>query len=269
MIKRLGVCLLVCAVWWSSGVVMAQEGGAEEAKPDINALLSQADKDATRGRYKRAVPLYKEALRANPYAYPAVYYNLAEISRALENYTEAAILYKRYLEVQPGAEDRKAVEANIKMCEKKIYQPGQLTVVVEGPDAPVLMVNGIPAGVKARTEMTLAAGKYEFVVRDNDYHTARSVVEVLPNSDREVKMTLKKRTFFGTLKVQVNVEGAAVFVDGEELGATPIEVAKLEAGKHLVEFKKDGYHRWIRRVEIGRDEEYLLEVNMQKLGEKP
>ncbi len=269
MMRVVGVALVALSLAW--GAVALADGGKKkgEEKVNVEALLLQADKDATRGRFKKAIPSYKKVLQNSPNAYPAVYFNLAEISRELKDYTEAALLYQRYLDLVPDAEDKVAVERRIKECERSLYKPGKLRVMLEGPETTLLIVNGIPAAEGNKIDLLLAPGKYTLVARATDHIAARSVVEVLASSDREVSMGLKKKTFYGQFAPKVEPEGAAIFIDGQQVGTVPVkEPIKLEAGKHFVEFKKDGYHRWIRNVVIERDEVFELEVNMQRQSKK-
>lgn len=246
-----------------------EKGSKEEEKPDVAELLAKADDNARRGRYKQAIPVYKQVLQQSPDAYPTVYFNLAEISYALKDVNEAAMLYQRYLDLTPDAPDKERVEKKIRECHKALTYKGKITLKVEGPPDPVVVLGGIPVATTPQVTLTLAAGKYELKVDAPDHIPVRSVLEVRDGDDKDLVVKLKAQTYFGTFTPTVNIEGAAVFVDGQQVGTTPMEPHKLPAGKHFVEFKKEGYHRWIRNIVVGRDEDYLLEVNMQKLGKGP
>lgn len=264
-----GCLSVVCVVGASGGPAFAEEEKAKgEEEESVSDLLTKADEDARQGRFKQAIPVYKEVLQRSPDSYPAVYYNLAEITRSKKQYSDAAMLYQRYLQVEPETPDRGEVEKRIDECLKALPKKGKLTITVQGPDDPLIIVDGIPVSSSEKVSLTLKPGKYEVIVKGTDFITRRTMLEVLNNDSKSYNIELKKMSFFGKLEVKVNVEGAEMSVDGKEVGQSPFEPLKLEAGKHFVELRKEGYHKWIRNVIIGRDEDFLLEVNMQKLVQK-
>ncbi len=272
------LCVTVLIVS-SSGSALAEEGGGggeskkdkavEGAKVDINKLLEEADDHARRGNFKQAIPIYKEVLQLRPSEYPAVYYNLAEINRSRKGYGEAAMLYKRYLEVSPEAGDKEEVLKHIAECLQNMPKTGKVNITVTGAEDPLIVVDGIPVSSSKSVELVLRPGKYTLSVSAEDYIPSKSSFEVLSGDDKGLDVALKAMTFFGMLEIKANVEGAEVLLDGKPAGKTPLEPVKLTAGKYFVEFKKDGYHRWIRNIVLGRDEVYLLNVTLQKMTANP
>ncbi len=259
------VQLGLCGLLWLAVVVPAYaEDSVDNSDERVEKLREKADTMARKSRFRKAVPLYKELLQLRPYDYPAVYYNLAEISRALENYNEAALLYRRYLQLDPEASDKRAIERAIKTCEKKLGKTANLNIEVVGPDELMVVINGMPLGDRTKTNLIVAEGKYKIKVTGVDFKSASKAVQIKAGDTKALRLELEKELFYGSLRVETNVEGAQVFVAGKEVGKTPLDAQKLEVGKQLIELKKEGYHRWVRNVIIGRNEEYLLEVSMQK-----
>jgi hypothetical protein len=69
--------------------------------------------------------------------------------------------------------------------------------------------------------------------------------------------------FVGTVVVNVNVEGAAVTVDGESVGSTPLATPiVLDAGRHTVVVRKDGYENVERPIEISAGTPSSLAVTL-------
>jgi hypothetical protein len=66
----------------------------------------------------------------------------------------------------------------------------------------------------------------------------------------------------GTLSVRANVDGAAVIVDGRNIGLTPIAPFSLRAGKHRLEIVRNGYDRQIRSVDIASNAATTLDVQL-------
>jgi formylglycine-generating enzyme required for sulfatase activity len=54
----------------------------------------------------------------------------------------------------------------------------------------------------------------------------------------------------GSISIESNVDGAMVFLDGQELGLTPFADAKLSAGEHRIEVAKEGYEFYQRSIQI-------------------
>lgn len=78
----------------------------------------------------------------------------------------------------------------------------------------------------------------------------------VPNGVRRVVAaeSNEPREFQGTLAVQTDPAGAAVFVDRKPVGETPLRLPALRAGAHLLWIERDGYQRWTRVVTVPADQ---------------
>lgn len=54
----------------------------------------------------------------------------------------------------------------------------------------------------------------------------------------------------GSLTVDSRPAGARVFVDGKQVGTTPLQVGTVHAGDHAVRLERDGYRPWSRSVRV-------------------
>jgi tetratricopeptide (TPR) repeat protein len=275
----LAVSITACGIFMATNPTPAnaQEDEVEEADgadgadeemsgAEIAAMLEEANSEARKRRYRKAIPLYKTVLQAAPAGNANVYFNLAEIKKFLEDCGEARILYRRYLELAPGSGDEAAVKKAINAC--PLAKIGKLKVEVEGAKDVVIILSDIPIATKPKADVEVKPGKYELIVRAEGFKTSRSQVEVLGGDDRTVSVKLEKRTFFGKLSVKVNVDGATVSVDDSETGVSPVEVQTLPAGKHNVLVRLEGYHDWVRNVVVGGGEDYKLSITLSKLEKK-
>lgn len=77
-----------------------------------------AQEDYAAGRYADALSKYQEAHRLFPM--PAFIFNMAQCQRLLEQPEEALALYRRYLEEEPKARNRKTVEGFISELEPAV-----------------------------------------------------------------------------------------------------------------------------------------------------
>lgn len=62
--------------------------------------------------------------------------------------------------------------------------------------------------------------------------------------------TVPSAEYFGTLAIESSPSGAAVFVDRQQVGQTPLELPRVRAGSHAVRLERDGYQRWTAAVNV-------------------
>ncbi|MBL8787870.1 MAG: PEGA domain-containing protein, partial [Deltaproteobacteria bacterium] len=60
-------------------------------------------------------------------------------------------------------------------------------------------------------------------------------------------------------------EGVQVYMDDVPVGVTPVKDIELDTGKrYLFRFEKEGYDRWVRYIEVYRDEVVELKPVMER-----
>ena len=69
-----------------------------------------------------------------------------------------------------------------------------------------------------------------------------------------------------TLSVSANVDGAAVLVDGKNVGETPLSDAVVSPGKHRISIEKEGYEPYRKRIRIDRGRAVSLFVDLSEAG---
>jgi serine/threonine-protein kinase len=70
--------------------------------------------------------------------------------------------------------------------------------------------------------------------------------------------------FVGALNVDSRPPGAKVFVDGKLAGTTPLQMAGLDAGEHVVRIERDGYRRWSSSVRVVASEQNRVTASLEK-----
>lgn len=133
-------CLLALAVLCGGGAAWAEppkkpaavsserEGAAKQAM----ALNDEAWALYEQGRYRAAIAKLEEAVRLDPGGKDLVY-NLALIHEKLARFDEAAVHYKRYLEMETDPKAKGRVQAIVKRLEGAQREEG----VTPAPGAPV------------------------------------------------------------------------------------------------------------------------------------
>jgi TolB-like protein len=77
------------------------------------------------------------------------------------------------------------------------------------------------------------------------------------------------------IKLQSNVNGATVIMDGRELGTTPLApIMDIVPGKHTLKVSKDGYMPWESTIDLSAGEtttlsSNLVEIGKERVAEKP
>lgn len=77
------------------------------------------------------------------------------------------------------------------------------------------------------------------------------------------------RQFYGSLRVESEPVGAAVFVNRELVGETPITLNELRAGSRAVWVESDGYQRWSAGVLVPADKQTRISVKLQRDPREP
>ncbi len=83
--------------------------------------------------------------------------------------------------------------------------------------------------------------------------------------DRGGEFVFIPRMRVSVLEVKSEPEGADIYVNGEKVGKTPLEVDVYEFGKLKVELKLDGYFEYAGEVEVSEDY-HDLNVKLEKAG---
>jgi hypothetical protein len=59
--------------------------------------------------------------------------------------------------------------------------------------------------------------------------------------------------------------GAAVFINQQRVGNTPLQLPRLRAGSHVVWIERAGYERWSTAVLVGVDTPNAVSATLQPL----
>lgn len=102
---------------------------------------------------------------------------------------------------------------------------------------------------KGRVTVNVTIGMpHSYRISCEDYYPNDGVVEFTNQEKKEIKVNLEPN--FGWITVISKPSAADVFVDGKNIGKTPLENAKIKRGSHRVELKKTGYGSIVKLVKI-------------------
>jgi hypothetical protein len=55
-----------------------------------------------------------------------------------------------------------------------------------------------------------------------------------------------------------------VYIDGKQVGTTPLKLSAIEVGSHAVRLDHDGYNRWTSAVRIVAGEEMKVTASLER-----
>ncbi len=113
--------------------------------------------------------------------------------------------------------------------------PG-LVDVASTPEGATLWVDGVLAGETPLRDVELVPGSHTLRVEHKRYLPLEKTVEVTGAGQRQ-SLLVELEPAWALVAVQSEPAGAALFIDGEEQGLTPLEL-EVPAGKHRLIFKK-------------------------------
>lgn len=235
--------------------------------PDPFDLYDEATENASRGRYSAAIDLYLEVADLTP-DWIDVWYNLGEVSRVMEEYHDCAIFFRRYVLLAPDADDRSSVERTINDCEEEYEDPALLTITAEPAEA-TIYVNQVGLGEGLLESLPLPPDSYSIRIEADDWVPLEETISLGPAAEESLTFSLSRVVHYGTLQVNVNADGANIFIESELVGTSPLaEPISLVANeRYLVQSRLAGYYDWVRRIEILPDEEYVLDIELHPLEE--
>ena len=103
-------------------------------------------------------------------------------------------------------------------------------------------------GAAAESPAVLPMGEYDLVILKNGY-TEWSQHVTLDKDTLNVTAELQKDVQYGTLTVTADVDGAWVYINGEEYGVAPMQV-NLPYGSYHVTLEKSGYQDYKQTIQI-------------------
>ncbi|MFQ5790771.1 MAG: PEGA domain-containing protein [Acidobacteriota bacterium] len=72
-----------------------------------------------------------------------------------------------------------------------------------------------------------------------------------------------RRPTTGSLAVEANIQGVAVYLDGQPVGETPYRGTHVKIGRHEVRVEKEGYQPYLRHVQVRPGREVTLYASLR------
>ena len=108
-------------------------------------------------------------------------------------------------------------------------------------------VNNQSQGV-APVRVNLRGGQYAIRVQAAGHHEHNQTIQL--EHDTTVNAVLQPTAY--TLGISANVQGAVVYVDGNRIGVTPIQL-EADPGSHEIRIEAEGYHSYSETIRVTSD----------------
>ena len=237
------VCALCVAVLLIGVSWPAVAGDKEEAKQLFDAglkLMRLDDFAGASANFERSVALYPTQNSL---------FNLANCYKALQRYGDAIATVerlKRDFADKLKPEIKEAVERQRQEIESLVARltlqtvPADATIRIDGKD--------VGAG-PTLGPLLLGPGDHEIEAARPGHRSQRRTVKLVSGAGRIEKFVLEVET--GQVVVRANIAGAAVFVDGQQVGTTPLaEALSLSPGKHVLSLRAADHEDVERALEV-------------------
>jgi hypothetical protein len=239
--------LLAC----TSGLAVA--GEKEEAKQLFESGLKLMRVDDFAGAsadFERSIALYPTQNSL---------FNLANCYRALQRFGDAVETMQR-LERDFAGKLKPEIKASIERQLLEIQLLVASLTLETAPSDATITVDGKVVGTGPTLgPLLLAPGEHDIEVSRPDHRKLRRTLKLEPGVARTEKLVLELDT--GSLVVRANLAGAAVFVDGQPIGTTPLaNPVALTVGKHALALRAAEHEEIERTIELQAGERQVLDI---------
>ena len=220
-------------------------------------LFDQELYDAAIERFRRAHELYPA---------PANVYNIAKSYERLGASSLCAESFHSYLQLYEATHGRPAPDAvDVRNAIEKCRLGARIPLSIESdPPGATVYLDAMDKVVGQTPYSTNTdPGTYRIKLTMDGYVPFERTLQIRPGEPLKVVFKLEKFKAIGRLAVQANVVGAAIYVDGKNIGVTPFsDSISLSAGSHQVMVDKDDYSAYSSRVEIVANELFTVDATI-------
>jgi tetratricopeptide (TPR) repeat protein len=282
------VWMAICAL-----AMPLAHGQSADALKKAQAAFDQAQADYLQNKFEDAAHGFEAAYaaRAFPqfvYNVGAAYYMLAKTKSDAAAYEKAAAAYRKYLEAEPKATDRPAIEkaigvfdAEAKRLKDHPVTPGEgsaagsaapapaapsqevqqlgdakvrgLVVIESEPSNATIYLDDKRKGTFATTPWSgTLEGDHKVIIEKRGYTVVEKTISADPTKLFVLIGAMSQQSFLGWVEISSNVPGADIFIDDKSVGAmgrTPLS-QNIKPGKHTFWISTDGYDEYKQEVDV-------------------
>ncbi|NQT87034.1 PEGA domain-containing protein [bacterium] len=127
---------------------------------------------------------------------------------------------------------------------------GTISIESDPPGATVFIDNEME-GVTPLTDVKLSTGKHDLRLERKDYLDHAASIVVASGKGEPLHIALRPEAMTSVL-ITSKPEGAAVFIEGEYRGKTPLEIRDLAPGPHSLRVSSENFADWHEQVKLSQ-----------------
>jgi PEGA domain. len=238
---------VACASW------AAIAGDKEEAKQLFDAglrLMRLDDFAGATANFERSVALYPTQNSL---------FNLANCYKAMQRYGDALAVIERLKRDFAGKVKPEIKEA-VERQQQEIQSLGARLTLQTVPADATIRIDGKDVGRGPTLgPLLLGPGEHEIEATRPGHRSQRRSVKLVSGGGRTEKFVLEVEA--GQVVVRANIAGAAVFVDGRQVGITPLaDELSLPPGKHVLGVRAAEYEDAERAFAVQAGTRQVLDI---------
>ena len=257
-----------------AGVLILALPASSSAQSEATKLFEKAREQFDFGEFRRSLKTLKKALAQNPvkeeltriHLYMGL--NNAVIKRA----DKAREQFTKALWHDPGLVlDAEQFKPSLVEMFNQIKQSlrGELVVASKSEGARVLIDGKDVGGVgKVPFEIDLPLGQHllQVVSADKLARSEEKEIRIQPGEKLRIEPALIPVT--GSIQLDSTPPGATIILDGRPTDTAPAQL-EVSPGRHALRLTLDGYHDWVREVEVREGEVTDFKAALEELPPPP
>jgi hypothetical protein len=108
----------------------------------------------------------------------------------------------------------------------------------------------------------LANGIYKIECRQTNHETSQITKDITADMDGQVITLPAPRPIYGSLNVESSPSFCKLFIDGTEVGKTPVRINAILIGTHTLRFEKEGCAPLVKTIMIEEDQTLKLDEKL-------
>ena len=140
--------------------------------------------------------------------------------------------------------------------------------LTSSPAGAEVYLNDRPAGQTPLVMDSIRAGDYLARVELPGYQTWTRTIQINPNQTTSVQANLASVQRFGSIAIRSNEGNARIYLDEQYKGLTEknrnVLLEQISEGFHDIRVTLNGYDDWSRTVEVKRNQQVQLTVNLER-----
>ena len=130
-------------------------------------------------------------------------------------------------------------------------------IIIKSEQETTIYIDGKLAG-DTPLQLPLLKGKHTLKATSPMYHTSVTDFEI---GSSNLELNIKLKPTFGTLEIRSDPSNALVYLNGTNIGKTPITTKRV-AGKYLLQIKKSCYANYEQEFKVEESQNYQLMGSM-------